>query len=347
MSRVASNKSKITAAIPAACADERAAVEFMELQRWGDDPHCPRCESPDVYIMKDRKTGERQSDWRWRCRECGRQYTVRIGTVFEDSRIPLRHWCYAFWRACTSKKGVSAKEIERQTGLSYKSALFMMNRIWYAMAPDDDGTRFSGDVEVDESYFGGKPRNRDPKNRTRAGRSVERKAAVFGMVERNGRVRAQPVTSVSGSNLKPIIRRNVDIRTRIISDEWSGYKGLGIGPRRHETVNHSKREWARGDVHTNTIESFWALCKRSVHGIHHSLSKEHLHRYVGEWCWRYNHRKMDDGERTVAAIKAAEGKRLMYRQPSVSGKGGLVLRQLLCYHAILLVPAAGVAPASP
>src|SRR5687768_13399329 len=127
--RVAEAKSDIVRRLPEACRSEQAAVEFMEAQRWGDSPACAHCESKEVYQMRDRKTGERSKRYIWRCRDCGKQYSVRIGTVFEDSRIPLKFWCHAFWRACASKKGVSALQIKRETGVSYKSALFMMHRI--------------------------------------------------------------------------------------------------------------------------------------------------------------------------------------------------------------------------
>jgi transposase-like protein len=141
--------------IPMACADETAAVEFMENKRWGDCPFCPVCKSENVYKMM---SGEkRQANYRWRCKDCSKQYTVRVGTVFEDSRIEMRHWCYGFWRAATSKKGVSALEIHRQTGVSYKSALFMLHRIRFAMSDSVTGP-LQGPVEVDETYVGGKPR---------------------------------------------------------------------------------------------------------------------------------------------------------------------------------------------
>src|SRR3989440_3162357 len=156
MGQVAAAKSEIVAALPAACSDELTAVEFIERQRWGDEPACPRCGDTDVYQMRGRN-GERNARFLWDCRGCRRQFTVRIGTVFEDSRIPLRHWCYAFWAACASKKGVSALQIKRQTGLSYKSALFLMHRIRYAMTPTRS-PRLDGTVEVDETYVGGKPR---------------------------------------------------------------------------------------------------------------------------------------------------------------------------------------------
>src|SRR6266566_2615310 len=157
MGKVARDKSSIVSALPRSCSDELAAVEFLERQRWGDEPACPRCGDTDVYQMRGRD-GKRNKRFLWLCRGCGEQFTVRIGTVFEDSRIPLRHWCYGFWAACASKKGVSALQIKRVTGLSYKSALFLMHRIRWAMTetPMDP---LGGIVEVDETYVGGKPRN--------------------------------------------------------------------------------------------------------------------------------------------------------------------------------------------
>src|ERR1700675_1133000 len=157
-------KSEVIDAIPLACSNELAAVEFIEAQRWGKTPACVHCGSVAVYKMVDSKTGERNARFLWRCRDCGKQFTVRIGTVYEESRIELRHWVYAFWRACTSKKGVSALEIQRQCQISYKSALFLMNRIRFAMAPDfDTAPKLVGIVECDETYVGGKPRMGAPK----------------------------------------------------------------------------------------------------------------------------------------------------------------------------------------
>src|SRR5437773_3490200 len=153
------SKSEVVEQIPLACSDELAAVEFLEAQRWGNTPACVHCGSVDVYKMTDAKTGERSRRYLWRCRDCKQQFTVRVGTVYEESRIELRHWCYAFWRSCTSKKGVSAREIQRHTQLSYKSALFLLHRIRFAMAPDPPTTpKLSGIVEADETYVGGKPR---------------------------------------------------------------------------------------------------------------------------------------------------------------------------------------------
>src|ERR1017187_432970 len=149
--------SDIIREVPLACSSELAAVEFMERQRWGGTPCCAHCQSKNVYQMKDAKTGERNARFLWRCHDCKEQYTVRIGTVYEESRIPLRHWCYAFWRASTSKKGVSALEIKRHCQISYKSALFLMHRIRFALT-SDCGPKLKGLVEADETYVGGKPR---------------------------------------------------------------------------------------------------------------------------------------------------------------------------------------------
>lgn len=301
-------------AIPLACADETAAVEFMEKQRWGAHPACPRCGSLNVYQMRDSKTGERQADYRWRCREKhpSQQFTVRTGTVFEDSRAELRHWCFAFWRASTSKKGVSALEIHRQTGLSYKSALFMLHRIRFAMADSVVGP-LGGEVEVDETYVGGKPRYKGVSKRGRG----TKKQCVLAMVERGGRVKTRPIANVTGKTLKAAIREDVHPSSRIITDENSAYTGIGAEfAGGHQTVCHSAREYVRGDVHSNTIEGFFSIVKRGINGIYHAVSKEHLHRYMAEFEFRYNNRDLEDGERTTAAIQAAEGKRLTYRTPA-------------------------------
>ena len=295
--------------LPLACADEGIAVEFMERHRWGEHPGCPRCGDMDVYMMKSRQ-GKREKHFRWRCRGCKKQFSVRTGTVFEDSRIPLRHWCFAFWRASTSKKGVSALEIHRQTGLSYKSCLFLLHRIRFAMAPTD-GNPLTGTVEVDETYVGGKARK--VKDRKEA---WENKAPVVAMVQRDGEVRAFHVPDVTGKTLKNAIRENVDRRARIITDEARQYQGIGAEfEGGHETVKHSAKEYVRGDVSTNTVEGYFSIVKRGINGIYHSVSKKHLHRYLAEYEFRYNGRRLSDGERTVAAILASEGKRLWYREP--------------------------------
>lgn len=329
MASSALSKSQIVAKLPKACSDELSAVEFLEEQRWGDHPICPRCEATDVFKLTGRD-GKRNKRFLWVCRDCGDQFTVRIGTVFEDSRIPLRHWCYAFWAACASKKGVSALQIQRMTGVSYKSALFLMHRIRYAMTPNSTEP-LGGTVEVDETYVGGKPRapsrqalmkmtyqERKPYFALRdqcKGRGT-RKVPVVALVERGGRVRARVVTNVTAESLGRAIRESVSEDAAIHTDELSSYKGIGKHFKGgHHTVRHSLREYARNGVHVNSAESFFALLKRGLVGTFHAVSKRHLHRYVNEFAFRWNYRYCNDGERTLQAIRDAVGKRLMYKQP--------------------------------
>lgn len=313
--KVGQAKSEVVAQLPLACSDETAAVEFFEKQRWGDAVGCLHCGSVAVYKMLDAKTGLRNKRFLWRCRDCERQFTVRIGTVYEESRIPLRHWCFAFWSACASKKGVSAMQVQRETGLSYKSSLFLMHRIRHAMADDHSKPpKMTGTVEVDETYVGGKPRYKGPHNKRGAG---TKKTPVVALVQRNGDVRAWPIERITVATLQSAVRQHVAKEARIMTDESFAYEGLGDHfEGGHHRVKHCIKEYARGDVTTNTVEGFFSLLKRGMYGTFHSVSKRHLHRYVSEFEFRYNARKMEDGERTVLAIKKADGKRLRYREPA-------------------------------
>lgn len=328
MAKVAADKSKTIQRIPMACADERTAVEFMESMRWGAEPACPRCGDLNVYKMMDRHTGQRNARFLWRCRGCGKQYTVRVGTVMEDSPIPLRHWCFAFWAACSSKKGVSALQIKRQTGLTYKSALYLMHRIRLAMDGAANLGPLDGDVEADETYVGGKLRKishqewktKGTRRKKSGGKDrLKNKTPVMALVSRSGQARARVPTDVKGHNLKRVLAETVAPSARIHTDEAGGYHGLAESYAGHHTVNHTKNEYARqdGDVlaTTNTVEAFFSLLKRGVIGTFHNVSRKHLHRYVAEFEFRWNSRTVDDGARLQAAIRGAEGKRLMYRHP--------------------------------
>lgn len=300
--------SPILEALRIAAVDDAAAVAFLEARRWGDSgAACPRCGSTNVYQMRDAKTGGRNKDCRWRCRDCKRMFTVRTGTIFEESRLPLRVWCHALWRACSSKKGVSALQISRECEISYKSALFLMHRIRAGVA-DLAAPKLSGDVEADETYVGGKPRNRRP-----GGQGQHDKTPVIGAVERGGEVRFRMMERVTASGLKDALAEHVEPSSRLLTDESSAYTKLGREYEGgHETVNHTRREYARGDVHTNTIEGAFSLIKRGVYGTFHSVSKKHLPRYLAEFEFRYNTRLLDDGQRVAAAIRRADGKRLTY-----------------------------------
>jgi transposase-like protein len=324
--KVAGAKSELEQRLPIACADERAAVQFMEEQRWGDSPTCPRCGVVgECYKMTDSITGERNTRYLWRCRACKKQYTVRVGTIMEDSPIPLRHWCFAFYGACSSKKGVSALEIQRTTGLSYKSALFMMHRIRWAMAPANEAeSKLSGTVEFDETYVGGKPRYparkaTNPRYKGKARDFGQRKTAVVGGVERDGRVKARVVRSTRAPEMANIVREMVDTSADLMTDESIIYKVVGQEFASHQRVKHALGQYVKYTVEgeqvtTNRIEGFWAGLKRQLHGTHHSVSRKHLHRYVCEAEFKYNNRHLDDGERTAKLIQAAEHRRLTYAE---------------------------------
>lgn len=316
--KIAGDKSPITRALPMACTDEGQAVAFLEAMRWGDKPRCFWCESEAVYKIAD-SNGGRNKRFLWRCKECDRQYTVRVGTVMEDSRIPLQYWCYAFWKACSSKKGVSALQIKRETGLSYKSALFMMHRVRHAMTDSPPpGTKLSGTVEADETYVGGKPRfDRESRPRRFMGLPTTKpKAPVMVMVERGGRARALTLERVTARKLSEALKANVHHKARLITDDHKGYVNVGKRHfRQHDTIRHSHQIYSDGDVNTNTVESFNALLKRGLIGTFHSVSRQHLHRYVSEFEFRWNTRGLEDGHRAAKAIKQAEGKRLKYRDP--------------------------------
>ncbi len=307
-----SPKSAILAALPLACTDELAAVEFFEAQRWGGTVTCPHCTSGAVYQMKARDKS-RNARLRWRCRGCDKQFTVRTGTVLENSKIPLRHWAYAFWAACASKKGVSSLQVSRQTGLSYESALFLMHRIRHGMAKDHENpVKMNGVIEADELYVGGKPRRDGP---GRPG-PIKPKVPIIALVNRSGEARAMVATRVTSAAVTHFIRRNVDTRSTLMTDEAGVYKHVGSPMAGgHQVVNHSAYEYARGICHTNSVEGFFSIVRRSIHGTYHSVSRQHLPRYVGQWVFMHNTRRAEDGERVRLAIQSSIGKRLFCQAP--------------------------------
>jgi transposase-like protein len=304
--------SPILSALRAATLNERAAVEFMEHQRWGDAPACPRCGDVSVYKMTD-VNGDRNKDFRWRCKGCKQMFTVRTGTIFEETRLPLRVWVYAFWKACSSKKGISALQLAREMEITHKSALFVLRRIRHGLGhQQNNDPKLTGTVEADETYVGGKKRH--------VGMTPKRgydKAAVFGVVERGGDVRFRMLKRVTYDRLRDVLAENADGTCRIITDEHGAYpRATAPFSGGHQTVTHSVRQYKvpGTDVHTNTIEGVFSLIKRGVMGTFHSVSKKHLPNYLNEFEFRWNTRKMDDGQRVARAIRRVDGKRLQYRE---------------------------------
>ncbi|HZW09295.1 MAG TPA: IS1595 family transposase [Phycisphaerales bacterium] len=318
------DKSETIAELPAACASEAAAVAFLERKRWGDTPCCPKCGSVDVYAMTNRETGGRNARFLWRCRDCNGQYTVRTGTVYEESLIPLHKWLRAVWEAASAKNGVSALEMSRKLEISYKSALFLMHRIRHAMSDNPtDPPKLSGKVECDETYVGGKPRHRPArlgdrrKPSNKRGRGTK-KTPVFAVVQRGGDVRARVIPNVTAATLKAALVANVEQGTTIYTDDLRAYRKVCKGPGTHKVVRHSYGEYVKHgdpDTHTNTIEGYFSRVKRGLNGTYHAVSKEHLPRYLDQFCFLYNTRGLNDGERLEALLKRADGKRLMYREP--------------------------------
>lgn len=310
------NTSPILSALRAAAMNETAAVEFLEVQRWGDAPACPRCGDVDVYKMTG-ADGARNKDYRWRCRGCKQMFTVRTGTIFEETRLPLRVWVYAFWKACSSKKGISALQLAREVEITHKSALFVLRRIRHGLSSDKPA-KFTGTIEADETYIGGKPRQSygwGGKRRPRPGGAD--KDGVFGIVERGGDVRFQLMDRVTADRLSHYLAENADLTCRLITDDSPAYKRVGKAfAGGHETVLHMAGEYARvgTDVHSNTIEGVFSLIKRGVMGTFHSVSRKHLPNYLNEFEFRWNTRKLDDGQRVARAIKQVDGKRLEYRE---------------------------------
>lgn len=309
------NTSPILSALRAATTNEAAAVEFLEQQRWGDAPACPNCGSVSVYRMMA-TDGTRNKDFRLRCRDCKVMFTVRTGTTFEESRLPLCVWVYCFWKACASKKGISALQLSREMEITHKSALFVLRRIRHGMT-DLSTDKLTGTVEVDETYVGGKPRRKQNFRGTRRGNPSlnTNKVPVVAMVQRNGDVRYRMMERVTAAKLSQVIRDNADLSCRLMTDESPAYTKIGrkfAGG--HGTVKHGAREYVRGDVFSNTVESVFSLLKRGVVGTFHSVSKKHLPNYLGEFEFRWNTRNNNDGERVAKAIRAMEGKRIEYRE---------------------------------
>ena len=262
----------------------------------------------------------RNKDYRWRCRGCKQMFSVRTNTIFEESRLPLRVWVFAFWRAAASKKGCSALELAREMEMSHKSALFVLRRIRHGLGTNDDAPKFTGTIEADETYMGGKPRRAQHAKgygRRPYSRGAADKPAVMGVVERGGDVRFRLLDRVTADRLGHFIAENADLSCRLITDDHQGYKGVGEAfEGGHESVKHSQWEYAKPgtDIHSNTIEGVFSLIKRGVMGTFHSISRKHIPNYLNEFEFRWNTRKMDDGERVAKAIKQVDGKRLQYRE---------------------------------
>lgn len=295
--------------------DEDAAIEHMESDRWPDGAFCPHCGSTNVHKM----AGKTQAGM-FLCNGCRDKFTVRTGSVFERSHIPLHKWLLATHLMAASKKGVSAHQLHRMLGITYKSAWFMAHRIREAMAPLKGTTGPLGGegkiVEADTTYVGGKESNKHRNKRDSKKIGGMGKQIVHTLVGREGNARSHHISNISGKALRPIVVSQVSRKSTLMTDTAGGYMGVGKEFVRHEMVDHGAGECVRGDAHSNTVEGYFSILKRGITGVHHHVSEAHLKRYLAEFDFRYNERAalgVTDGERAARALKGAVGKRLTYR----------------------------------
>jgi transposase-like protein len=293
--------------------DEAAAFKKLEEIVWAGKPVCPHCgnrgEKP-FYDLAKTRIGLKK------CGSCRKQFTVRVGTVFESSHIPLHKWLQATYLMCSSKKGISAHQLHRVMEITYKSAWFMAHRLREAMRTGDLAP-FGGEgsiVESDETFIG-RDYTKKPKG-SRKGRGYGHKFKVLSLVDRTtGRARSFKVDAVDGKTIIPIVRKNIAKEAVVMTDDAAHYKHLAVGFAGHEIVRHSKGQYGYGVIHTNTVEGFFSIFKRGMKGIYQHCSEKHLHRYLAEFDFRYNERRVTDGERAETALRGISGKRLTYQGP--------------------------------
>jgi transposase-like protein len=305
--------------------DEAAAFAWLESVLWPEGPICPHCggferistvkPNPEKKVRMGLKS----------CGQCRKQFTVTVGTVFERSHVKLHLWLQAAHLLCSSKKGMSSHQIHRILGVTYRTAWFMTHRLREAMREGKLGP-LGGDgmtIEADETYVGGKEKNKHRSQRSREHIGGVGKEMVFSLVERGGRVRSHHLTDISAKNLRPLLEAQIAdaSKTRLMTDGEGQYRLVAPMFKSHDVVNHSIGEYVRGDATTNTVESYFAILKRGIVGTYHHVSPQHLKRYVGEFDFRYNERSalgVGDGARTEKALRGIVGKRLTYRDSSAS-----------------------------
>ncbi len=306
--------------------DEDAARAHLEAVRWPHGANCPHCGSVNVLRM----AGQAHRVGAWHCRDCREQFSVTVGSVFERSHVPLHKWVLATHLLTASKKGISSHQLSRMLGVTYKTAWFMSHRIREAMttmAPAPIGGE-GKIIEADEAYIGKRETpipsaQRKGRPYIKSGRSGgAQKRAIVALVERGGEVRAKHVPHVTAATVRDVLVRNADRASRLQTDESKLYPVVGTEFASHETVNHGAKEYARGDVTTNSVEGFFGVFKRGFRGIYQHCGEQHLQRYLNEYAFRFNNRVklgVDDDERALIALRGIEGKRLTYRRIGSAG----------------------------
>lgn len=290
---------QLVTAIP----DEASAIAHFTAIRWRNGAFCPYCGSTKVYHFTDVRVHK--------CGDCRQRFSIKVGTIFEDSKISLRKWLMAIWLITSHKKGIASTQLAKDIEVTQKTAWFMLHRLRHAATTKSFNAPLSGSVEIDETYVGGKAINKHG-GKSRSGPGTAGKTAVIGAIQRKGSVVARVIERTDTATLDGFVHENVSPTATLVStDEHAGYRHLGR-TFTHGVVRHSAGQYRDGDACTNTIEGYWSLLKRQIIGIHHWVSPKHLSRYVDEMSWRYNRRDMAEGHRVNALIEGAGG-RLTYR----------------------------------
>jgi len=287
----------------AAFPTEQSAIDHLTALRWAKGKFCPLCGNAD-----EKKIGTLAGTNTHKCYACRKRFSIKVGTIFQDTKLPLRTWFAAIWMITNHPKGIASTTLATDLGITQKSAWFVLHRLRHAARTDSFNAPLSGEVEVDEMYVGGREHNKHASKKTgnKRGHSVELKTVVMGLVQRGGDVRAGVIDNARAGTLRPIVERNVAKGSKVFTDEHKGYNDLRHDYD-HQRVNHSRGEYVRGEATTNGVESIWALFKRQYVGTHHWISPKHMDAYLNEMTFRLNRRDLDKGQRVNGLLSQIEG----------------------------------------